>query len=251
LLDRQAALLTGTGFAVDGTTLLGALAERTAAGVLTPGGGTTHPVGVFTPQADAPFSANAAGIAAASYGALTLQTVGSTTHTIDLDNPAIGEAVQPASLRTANARELANDVTVTGELEPAAYVTELFSGDGTTAIFTLANTPFHPARPTLLSDSFVTSALDTQRWLITDPGAHITRGAGGLMLSGGTGLDGQTALASRDQIELGGALILEADNVQFGAPSDGVLTGLYSGAIQRPDCVAGWNVSQAGGHTVL
>src|SRR5437868_1222098 len=131
LLDKQPAVLTASGFAVDGSTLLGALAERTAAGVLSTSTAIINPVGVFTPQAAAPFSATAAGIASASYGAyravngaLMLQPVGATTHAVNLDNPAAGEIVQPAALRAAMARELANDVTLTGETEPAAYVTE-------------------------------------------------------------------------------------------------------------------------------
>jgi hypothetical protein len=258
LLDKQATVLTASGFAIDGSTLLGALAERTAAGVLATSSTTTNPVGVFTPAAAASFSTNAAGIAAASYGAyravngaLIMQPVGSTTHAVDLDNPGLGQTVQPASLRTATARELANDVTLTGELEPSAYVTELFSGDGTTATFTLSNAPFHPSKPTLLSDSFNQPALDAALWSLNDTGEHITVGTGGLALSGGTGSDGQTTLAARDHVELGGTLILEADNVQLTSPSDGVLTGLYSGSIQHPSCVAGWNVTQAAGATVV
>jgi len=256
LLDKQAAVLTGDGFAVDGSTLLGALAERTAAGVLSTTETTTNPVGVFTPGEDASFSATAAGIGSAAYsayravsGTLLLQPVGSTTHAVDLDSPAPGEAVQPAALSTANARELANDVTITGELEPAAYVTELFTGDGTTASFTLAHAPFRSAKPTLLADSFTGATLNPQRWLLRDPGQHITLGSGGLALTGGS--DGNTTLAAQDQVELGGSLILEADSVQLTAPSDGVLTGLYSTAIQRANCIAGWNVTQYGGNTVL
>ncbi|HEX3570731.1 MAG TPA: hypothetical protein VHU44_07900 [Acidobacteriaceae bacterium] len=258
LLDKQATTLTADGFATDASTLLGALAERTAAGVLSTSEATINPVGVFTPGADASFSTTAAGIASASYtayravsGALTLAPVGSTTHSINLDDPAIGEAVQPASLRTANARELVNDVTLTGELEPSAYVTELFTGDGTTAAFTLEHQPFRPSNSTLLTDTFNAATLNPQRWLLTDSGSHIALCSGGLALTGGAGSDGQTTLAAQNQIELGGTLILEADSVQLTAPSDGVLTGLYSGAIQRPDCIAGWNVTQSGGNTVL
>ena len=258
LLDKQATVLDGDGFAVDGSTLLGALAERTAAGVLSTTTTTTNPVGVFTPGEDASFSGTAAGIASASYsayravsGTLTLQPVGSTTHTVDLDNPAPGEAVQPAVLSTANARELANDVTVTGELEPAAYVTELFTGDGTTAGFTLAHAPFRSSKPTLLADSFTDANINPQRWLLTDAGQHIALGSGGLALTGGNGADGQTTLAAQDQVELGGTLILEADSVQLTAPSDGVLMGLYTSAITRASCIAGWNVTQSGGNTVL
>ena len=46
----------------------------------------------------------------------------------------------PAALAAGSVKELANDVTVTGETEPAAYVTEMFAGDGTTAVFVLGET---------------------------------------------------------------------------------------------------------------
>jgi len=258
LLDKHPAVLTASGFAADGTRLLGALAERTAAGALSLPTGSTHSVGVFTPSPVAPFSTAAAGIASGAYaayravgGALTLAPIGSATHTVDLDNPALGEAVQPASLRTANARELANDITLTGELEPAAYVTELFSGDGTTAIFKLTGAPFHPSNPTLLADSFEGADLNPQRWTLNDSGSHIALGTGGLALSGGNGFDGQTTLSAATQIELGGTLLLEASSVQLTAPSVGVLTGLYGGPIQQANCIAGWSVTQSGGNTVL
>jgi len=258
LLDKQPAVLTASGFAADGTTLLGALAERTAAGALSPPTGSTHPVGVFTPSPAAPFSTAAAGIASGAYAAyravgraLTLTPIGSATHTVDLDNPALGEAVQPASLRTANARELANDVTLSGELEPTAYVTELFSGDGTTAIFKFTDAPFHPSSPTLLADSFEGADLNPQRWTVNDSGSHIALGSGGLALSGGNGSDGQTTLSAATQIELGGTLLVETSSVQLAAPSAGILAGLYGSLIQQANCIAGWSVTQSGGNTVL
>ena len=258
LLDKQATVLTASGFAADGATLLGALAQRTAAGTLSSPLGTTQPVGVFTPQPGVSFSTAAASIAAASYagyravnGALALQPIGAATHTVDLDHPAPGEAIQPASLRTAMVRELANDVTLTGELEPAAYVTELFSGDGSTNTFRLSSSPFHPSSPTLLAESFDGADLNPQRWVLTDSGSHIALGSGGLALSGGTGSDGQTTLTAVTQVELGGTLVLEADGVQLTAPSAGILTGLYSDGVQQSSCIAGWSVVQSGGNTVL
>ena len=148
-------------------------------------------------------------------------------------------------------RELANDVTLTGELEPAAYVTELFSGDGSTNTFRLSSSPFHPSSPTLLADSFDGADLNPQRWVLTDSGSHIALGSGGLALSGGTGSDGQTTLTAVTQVELGGTLVLEADRVQLTAPSAGILTGLDSDGVQQSSCIAGWSVVQSGGNTVL
>jgi hypothetical protein len=87
LLDKQSLTLGGDGLAVTGGTLLARLAERTATDSLNTAGMVSgKPVGVFTPEAAQPWSANAAGIAAASYaayravgGGLSLQTVGSVT----------------------------------------------------------------------------------------------------------------------------------------------------------------------------
>jgi hypothetical protein len=52
-------------------------------------------------------------------------------------------------------RALANDVTVCGEHEPVAYVTEYFLGDGVTTQFYLAADPFFPPLPksTIITNS--------------------------------------------------------------------------------------------------
>ena len=53
-------------------------------------------------------------------------------------------------------RALANDVTVCGEHEPVAYVTEYFLGDGVTTQFYLAADPYFPAssKSTIISELF-------------------------------------------------------------------------------------------------
>jgi hypothetical protein len=257
LLDKQTATLTGAGFAVAGGTLLSALTTRTDAGLLTTSGVVNDkPVGVFTPDAMQPWSTNAAGIAASVYaayrvldGVLDLQTVGSVTHTLDFDSD--DGTLQIAALKTAMVKELANDVTLSGEIEPGALVTEMFSGDGTTVAFQLSEEPFRVANPTIISDSLNQAGFNTQTWSVTDPGSHLSLGGGGLTMSGGTSLDGQTTLAAIDQIELGGSLVVEAGTVRLHGLSDGMLCGLYSGPIQRANCFAGYNVRQSGGSTIL
>jgi hypothetical protein len=239
--------------------LLSTLANRTAAGLLTtteiqPG----NDIGVFTPEPAKPWSANAAAIASSTYtayralgGALSTQTIGTTTHTLDFDTGAADSTLSVSALRTTSIKELANDVTVSGAIEPTAFVTEMFQGDGTTTAFQLSDAPFRATKPTLLADTFSQPALNPQLWNITDPGSHFSLGGAGLMLSGGTGADGQTTLAAIDQIELGGTLVLEAASVQLTAPSDGVLLGLYSGPVGRANCFAGYNVRQSVGATLL
>jgi hypothetical protein len=258
LLDKQSLTLTGDGFALAGGTLLANLAARTAAGQLNTSAVTSgNPVGVFTPQPAQPWSANAAGIAAGSYaayralaGGLSMQTVGSVTHTLDFDSGDGGGTLQFASLKTATAKELANDVTLSGQIEPGAFITEMFSGDGTTSVFQLSEAPFHVTTPVLLSDTFNRGAIDAQTWNVTDPGSHLSLGGGGLTMSGGAGADGQTVLAAIDQMELGGSLVVEAAGVLLTAPSGGVLCGLYSGPVLRANCFAGFNVRQSGGNTI-
>jgi hypothetical protein len=259
LLDKQTYTLSGDGFAVAGGTLLSTLTNRIEAGLLSTSGVVDDKVvGVFTPELTHPFSVNAAAIAASSYaayravgGALSMQTVGSTTHTLDFDTGDGGGTLQVAALKTAMAKELANDVTLSGEIEPSAYVNELFAGDGTTSVFTLSDEPMKLTKPTLLTDSFNQPAFNSQIWNIADPGSHLGLGFNGLNFTGGTGLDGQTTLTAIDMLELGGSLILEAGSVQLTAPSDGVLCGVYSGPVERANCFAGFNVRQSGGATLV
>lgn len=259
LLDKLSLVLTNNGYAAMGGTLLAQLANRTGDGLLTTSGVVIDkPAGVFTPEPAQPWSSNAGLIAGSTYaayralgGALSSQTIGSTTHTLDFDAGAGGGALQFSALKTASTKELANDVTVVGLEEPSAYVQELFAGDGTTTIFQLSEEPYRIAKPILLTDSFNLPAFNTQLWTASDPGSHLSLGSGGLTLSGGNGFDGQTVFSAIDQFEIGGTLVLEAAAVRLDAPSDGVLLGLYSGPVQRSNCFAGYNVRQSGGSTLL
>ncbi|HXE07748.1 MAG TPA: hypothetical protein VN612_07620, partial [Acidobacteriaceae bacterium] len=259
LLDKLSLTLTNAGYAAMGGTLLAQLANRTGGTLLTTSGVVIDkPAGVFTPEAAKPWSANAGLLAGGTYaayralgGALSSQTIGSTTHALDFDAGTGSGALAFSALKTATVKEIANDVTVVGLEEPSAYVQELFSGDGTTAVFQLSEAPFRISKPILLTDSFNQPALNTQLWTAADPGAYLSLGAGGLMLSGGNGLDGQTVFSAIDQLEIGGTLVLEAAAVRLDAPSDGVLLGLYSGPVQRSNCFGGYNVRQSGGSTLL
>jgi hypothetical protein len=259
LLDKQAVPLSGAGLAQTGGQLLTTLTNRVDAGLFTTSGVMNGAsVGVFEPMQTENWSANAGSVASATYaayrvlgGAVSLQPAGTVTHALrDGDG-----TLQVAALKTASVKELANDVTVSGEIEPTAYITETFSGDGTTTVFQLSQSPFRPKKTAnsaqFLTDSFNTSALNTQIWQITDPGAHLGLSAAGLTLTGGNGLDGQTTLTAIDAVELGGTLLIEAGSLQLHGASAGVVCGLYSGAIQSANCFAGYNVRQSGGSTVV
>ena len=259
LLDKQAMPLSGAGLAQSGGQLLRTLTSRLNSGSFTTAGVEDgFSVGVFEPVQTENWSANAGSVASATYAAyrvldsaVSLQLAGTVTHTLtDGDG-----TLQVAALKTASVKELANDVTLSGEMEPAAYVTETFAGDGTTTVFQLSGSPFRPKKTAnsaqFLTDSFNESTLDTQIWTIGDPGSHLGLSAAGLTMTGGNGLDGETTLTAIDPVELGGSLVIEAGNLQLGGASAGVVCGLYVGAIQSAKCFAGYNVRQSGGSTVI
>jgi hypothetical protein len=179
-----------------------------------------------------------------------------------VDSPALGAGethtlgagdglLRVAALANGAVRELARDITLSGEIEPAAYITEYFMGDGATSTFQLTQSPFHAANTALLDERFDGPAINSQVWSIRDPGAFLSLTSAGLTVNGGNGLDGQTALTAVEPIEIGGTLLIEADEVAFGAGSDGVVSGLYPGAVDRGSCFAGFNVRQSGGATIV
>ena len=259
LLDKQAIPLSGAALGQSGGQVLTTLTNRVDSGLLTTTGVTVgRPVGVFQPVQTESWSLNAGSAAAATYaayrvlaGAVTMQPAGAVTHAL---NDGDG-TLQISALKTTAVKELANDVTVSGEIEPTAYITETFAGDGTTSVFLLTDAPFKPKATAnsslLLTDSFNEATFDTRIWNVSDPGSHLGLGAGGLQMSGGNGLDGQTALTAIDAVEMGGTLVIEAGGLVLDAASAGIICGLYSGATQSANCFAGYNVRQSGGSTVV
>ena len=211
-------------------------------------------IGFFEPLPSLPWSENVAALAnqaRAAYrvlnGQLTLAPVGSTVHTL---NDMIGSLrFSPPS--ATEARQVVNDVTITGRDEPLQYVTELFEGDGATVLFQLQREPFRVTRPVLLNEEFAASSLNTSIWNVDDSGGYLKLGGGGLALGGGAGTDGSTTLTAIDPVELGGEVVIEAGFVQLNSGSDGVVCGLYSGAISVANCIAGYRVRTSGSDTVL
>jgi hypothetical protein len=258
LLNRQPTPLIGDGLAAPGGQLLRTLTNRIGAGLLTTGVIEGASVGVFTPQQNGGWSANAGAIANASYGAyrvvhgaLSMQPAGTVTHTLSDGDGTL----QIAALKTTSVKSLANDVTLSGEMEPTAYVSETFMGDGTTSVFQLSQAPFRPKTTAnsfmVLTDSFDTGVFNKTIWAISDSGSHLGFNAAGLTMTGGNGFDGQTTLTAIDPMELGGTLVIEAGSVRLDSPSDGVMCGLYRGETARVNCFAGYNVRQNNGSTVV
>jgi hypothetical protein len=254
LLNQLGMTVGGAGYAQNSGQLLEALVTRVDSAALTSAGtaGTVN-VGVFTPQPAQSWSTNAGALAGSAYaayrvldGALAMQTAGGNHHTF-----AVGDGtLNPAALTVSEAKEFANDITLTGEMEPSDYVTEYFLGDGTTSAFEMRHTP-DAKKTTLVNDSFNLGVFNKQVWSVNDAGSHLGFAAAGLLLNGGNGYDGQTTLAAMDQVEMGGALVFEAGAVQLSAGSDGVLCGVYSGTTSVGNCFAGYRVRQSGGTTTL
>jgi len=257
LLDKQAFVTGGASLGQAAGLALTTLTDRVGSGLFTTTGvAAGRSVGVFAPAETESWSANAGRIADSAYaayrvldGAISMQSAGAVTHALSDGDGTL----QIAVLKTAAVRELANDVTLSGEIEPAAYIAESFAGDGTTAVFQLSEAPFRPKGSTtpLVDDSFDTGVFNPRLWRLADPGSRLGFGAAGLAMTGGNGFDGQTTLTAIDPIEIGGTLVIEASSLQLDSGSVGIVCGLYSGATESANCFAGYNVRQSGGATVV
>lgn len=196
------------------------------------------------------FSYHAAEIALAvrgSYramnGALILEPAGASSYSlVERD-----ETFSPAGLTLVSPNMLVNDVTVIGLEEPQDYVRNYFVGDGLSLRFYLSQNPFAQSRRALVDEKYAGAALDPTVWAMDDPTAAVSVAAQTLQVDGGTGQDGQTTVIFVEQIELGGALELQHGDVSFSGASQGVLGGLYGGAISEGGCLAGFQVTPSGG----
>jgi hypothetical protein len=161
----------------------------------------------------------------------------------------------PGDLKLQSVNRLVNDLTVLGPLEPSAHVKDYFVGDGVTTKFYMSQKPFTRSSEVALYNRVILdeiyAELDPLHWTVTDPLGVITAGNGQLAVAGGTGTDGQTLLNFIEKIELGGATVLEHGDFVFNAASDGVIGGLYAGAVSIAGCLAGFRVTAAGGNCNL
>ncbi len=156
----------------------------------------------------------------------------------------------PGDLQLQSINRLVNDLTILGPLEPGAHVKDYFAGDGKTAMFYLSQIPFTRRSEiplynrTILNEKY--AGLDNTHWTETGPPNVFSVSGGQLHAAGGTGVDGQTCLQFVEQVELGGATVLEHGDVLFTGASDGVIGGLYSGAVSIASCVAGFRITPSG-----
>ena len=145
LLDRLTVPASGSGFGVAGGLVLRGLTQGVGGGAIsTTGVADGRNIGVFQPVPTSAWSINAGALAGAAYGAysvlggaLAFAPVGSVIHALS-DGDGM---LSPSGLSAGAVKDLANDVTVSGEMEPTAYVAEMFAGDGTTSVFVLSDAP--------------------------------------------------------------------------------------------------------------
>src|SRR5277367_5088100 len=175
-------------------------------------------------------------------GALTLAPLGLNTHALNESDASFS----PQGLKLQPVNGLINDVTVIGDEEPEAYVTDYFIGDGLTLKFYLSQTPFTKTSTVLFDEEYTASPLDPTRWSVADPSSAISVSNGNLQVAGGTGVDGATTVQFVEQIELGGALVMQHCDVVFNGASTAVLGGLYPGAVTIGGCLAGFQITPNG-----
>jgi len=207
-------------------------------------------VSKFVPDPGATWSKSAgqaANMARAAYravnGALALSSVPGTVHPLDETDGSLN--LSSLTFTTSVKRALANDVTVCGEHEPVAYVTEYFLGDGITTQFYLAADPFFSAasKSTIMHELFNEAQIDQRVWSEAQGANYLSLGGGGLVMNGGNGIDGETLLTWIDPVEMGGTLLLEAVGVALSPGSTGALAGFFTGTETQASCLAGFQVA--------
>ena len=180
-------------------------------------------------------------------GQVVFQAIGSNTVVLDETSP---QFVTDGLKLTAHGA-VANDVTMIGLVEPQAYVTDYFVGDGVTLHFSLSQIPFTRNSSIVLDEEWAGTTVNLLLWSIVDPLSAVSVSLGKLQLNGGTGVDGQTLTQYAEKIDTGGAIFLQHGDTVFSASSDGVIGGLYVGAVNIGSCVAGFRVTPSGGQSSI
>ena len=235
--------------------LLASLVTHAGSTALTTSGLTLGTaIASFVPQRGANWSKSAgqaASMARAAYravgGALSLSSVQTAVHALNETDGSL--TLSSLSFTASVKRALANDVTVCGENEPVAYVTEYFLGDGVTTQFYLAADPYFPSasESIIISELFNEPQINLSLWSASEGANYIALGANGLVMNGGNGYDGQTLLTWLDPIEMGGTLLMEAVGVTLSLGSSGILAGFFSGLEIAANCTAGLQVTAHAG----
>ena len=246
LMPPRAGVAAGTA----GALVSSLVTHSGSAALSTPGLALNVEVNNFLPEHGAPWSKSAGQVAAqarAAYravsGSLTLASIQSVVHPLNETDGSM--TLANLSFSASVKRASANDVTVCGQHEPAAYVTEYFLGDGLTTQFYLAADPFLPpaSGSTIINEQFNEPAVNEAVWANTGLNGYLSLGAGGLVMQGGNGNDGQVVLSWIDPIEMGGTLLFEAVGVTLSPGSTGILAGFFQGLNTESTCLAGFQVT--------
>ncbi|MGA2277925.1 MAG: hypothetical protein ABSG00_09980 [Terracidiphilus sp.] len=252
LLLDQNLMPTTTGISGENAgVLLASLVTRTGvSGLSTQGLTLNTAISNFVPAPGEPWSKSAgqaASMARAAYralnGALSVSTVQSVVHPLNETDGSLNLAA--LGFTGSVKRALANDVTVCGEHEPVAYVTEYFLGDGLTTQFYLSEDPYFPSssKSIVIRELFNETQIDQRVWGATGGSGALTLGAGGLVMNGGNGIEGEALLTWLDPVEMGGTLLLEAVGVTLAEGSTGILAGFFVGTGTQADCIAGFQAT--------
>lgn len=252
LLLDQSGMAPSNGAASESAgSLVASLVTRTGLTSLsTRGLSLASSVSNFVPEPGASWSKSAGAVASearAAYralnGALTMASIPAAVHALNETDGSLD--LGTLSLAANIKRTLANDITVCGEKEPTAYVTEYFLGDGVTTQFYLAEEPYLPpsSRSELIDELFNESQIDPRVWSNAGGAGYFALGGGGLAMQGGDGIDGDALLTWIDPIEMGGTLLLEATGITLATGSNGVLAGFFVGLDTEQTCIAGFCVT--------
>jgi hypothetical protein len=221
--------------------------------LLVSGDATSTRIGGFQPLAGKSWSKNVGALANAARAryrvvndALLFENIGDQVHTLaESDGSFNRDAFKGERTRLA-----VNDVTVCGKEEPQAYVTEIFEGDGITSVYQLSEVPLME-KATLLFDTFTSSAVDTQSWVVVDGGGHISLTSRGLTLGGGQGAGGVSSVTAVDAVEMGGVLLIELGGLEVDSLGEGYFAGLSSGTVSPTNLVGGFHARPNGTSMVV
>ncbi|MBZ5648321.1 MAG: hypothetical protein LAN37_13990 [Acidobacteriia bacterium] len=178
-------------------------------------------------------------------GRIVLEPAGSRSHMLSETSASF----DPAGLKLRSTGVRLNDITVTGRMEPRCYVHDYFLADGLTLYFSLSHAPFTTYGAILLDEEYE-AALSPAAWAVADSTSVVSVSGGKLNVNGGRG-DGLTTVSFVEKIELGGGTVLQHGDATFSAASDGVIGGLYAGAISVSGCLAGFRISPSGSQSAI
>jgi hypothetical protein len=231
-----------------GALLTKMMARTGTAGLPISGDALSTVIGGFQPEVGKGWSANVSALsnaARARYrvlnGEVLFETIGGQVHVLAESDGSLDRG----AFHGARVRNAVGDVTVCGPVEPQAYVTELFEGDGVTAAFDLSEAPLQE-KAKLVVETFRGPGVDPQAWAVVDGGGHVSVTNRGLTLGPGQGGSGASSVTALDDVEMGGVLLLELGGLEIDSPGEGYFAGFLSGSLSAANLVAAFHLQPSG-----